>query len=79
MRKNVVKSKLKNEQCAFGTMIKESLNLGIVDVLELAGFDYFVIDMEHARYDMETIADILQYTRKSDITGVVRIPRLDYA
>ena len=79
MRKNAAKSKLKNGQCAFGTMIKEILNLGIVDVLEIAGFDYFVIDMEHARYDMETIADILQYTRKSDITGVIRIPRLDYA
>jgi 2-keto-3-deoxy-L-rhamnonate aldolase RhmA len=60
-------------------MIKETLNPGIVDVLEIAGFDYFVIDMEHARYDMETIADILQYARRSDLTGVVRIPRLDYA
>ena len=79
MRRNAVKSKMKNGPCAFGTMIKEILNLGIVDILEIAGFDYFVIDMEHARYDMETIADILQYTRKSDITGVVRIPRLDYA
>ena len=79
MRKNAVKFKLTNGQCVFGTMIKETLNLGIVDVLEIAGFDYFVIDMEHARYDMETIADILQYTRKSDITGVVRIPRLGYA
>lgn len=79
MRKNAVKSKLKKGQRVFGTMIKEILNLGIVDVLEIAGFDYFVIDMEHARYDMETIADILQYTRKSDITGVVRVPRLDYA
>ncbi len=79
MRKNAVKAKLKNGQFGFGTMIKETLNLGIVDVLEIPGFDYFVIDMEHARYDMETIADILQYTRKSDITGVVRIPRLDYA
>ena len=79
MRKNAVKAKLKNGQFAFGTMIKETLNLGIVDVLELTGFDYFVIDMEHARYGMETIADILQYARKSSITGVVRVPQLNYA
>ena len=79
MRKNAVKWKLNNGQFAFGTMIKETLNPGIVDVLEITGFDYFVIDMEHARYDMETIADILQYARRSNLTGVVRIPQLNYA
>ena len=31
MRKNAVKSKLKNGQCVFGTMIKEILNLDIDD------------------------------------------------
>jgi len=70
---------LNNGQFAFGTMIKETLNPGIVDVLEITGFDYFVIDMEHARYDMETIADILQYARRSNLTGVVRIPQRNYA
>ena len=79
MRKNAVKCKLKNGEFIFGTMIKETLNIGIVDVLEIAGYDYFVIDMEHARYDMVHIADILQYARKSDITGIVRIPELNYA
>jgi len=79
MRKNAVKRKLKNGQFVFGTMIKETLNPGIVDVLEIAGFDYFIIDMEHARYGMKTIAGILQYARRSDLTGVVRVPRLDYA
>jgi len=79
MRKNAVKWKLNKGQFVFGTMIKETLNLAVVDVLEIAGFDYFVIDMEHARYDMETIADILQYARRSDLTGVVRVPQLNYA
>ncbi len=79
MRKNAVKRKLNNGQFVFGTMIKETLNPGIVDVLEIAGFDYFVIDMEHARYDMETISYILQYARRSDLIGVVRVPQLTYA
>jgi len=79
MRKNEVKRALKNGEFVFGTMIKETLNPSVVDVLEIAGFDYFVIDMEHARYDMGTIANILQYARRSDLTGVVRVPRLDYA
>ena len=79
MRQNVIKRKLKNNEFVFGTMIKESTRIGIVDILELAGFEYFVIDMEHATYDMPMIADLLQYARKSDITGVVRIPVLNYS
>jgi len=79
MRQNTVKRKLKNGEFVFGTMIKEVTEPGIVDVLEISGYDYFVIDMEHARYDMVTIANILQYARKSEITGIVRIPELNYA
>jgi 4-hydroxy-2-oxoheptanedioate aldolase len=60
-------------------MIKEARNVNIAEILEIAGYDYFVIDMEHAFYDMSDIADILQFARKTDITAVVRIPRLDYA
>jgi 2-dehydro-3-deoxyglucarate aldolase/4-hydroxy-2-oxoheptanedioate aldolase len=79
MRINKVKKKLKNGELVFGTMLKEARNVDIADILELAGFDYFVIDMEHAFYDMSSITPILQYARKTEITSVVRIPRLDYA
>jgi 4-hydroxy-2-oxoheptanedioate aldolase len=79
MRQNTVKRKLENGEFTFGTMIKEVTEVGIVDVLEVSGYDYFVIDMEHARYDMATIANILQYARKSELTGIVRIPELNYA
>jgi 2-keto-3-deoxy-L-rhamnonate aldolase RhmA len=79
MRQNAVKKKLKNGEFVFGTMIKEMLTGSIVDLLELAGFDYVVCDMEHARYDMPIITDLLQYARKSAVTGVVRVPELNYA
>jgi 2-keto-3-deoxy-L-rhamnonate aldolase RhmA len=79
MRANKIKKKLKNNEPVFGIMIKEARNIGIAEILEIAGFDYFVIDMEHAFYDMSNITEILQFARKIDITGVVRIPRLDYA
>jgi 2-dehydro-3-deoxyglucarate aldolase/4-hydroxy-2-oxoheptanedioate aldolase len=79
MRINKIKKKLKNNEPVFGIMIKEARNINIAEILEIAGYDYFVIDMEHAFYDMSDIADILQFARKTDITAVVRIPRLDYA
>lgn len=79
MRVNRIKQKLKNGEAVYGIMIKEARNVNIAEILEIAGYDYFVIDMEHAYYDMSDIADILQYARKTDVTAVVRIPRLDYA
>jgi 2-dehydro-3-deoxyglucarate aldolase/4-hydroxy-2-oxoheptanedioate aldolase len=60
-------------------MIKEARNINIAEILEIAGFDYFVVDMEHAFYDMSDLTHLLQFARKIDITSVVRIPRLDYA
>jgi 2-dehydro-3-deoxyglucarate aldolase/4-hydroxy-2-oxoheptanedioate aldolase len=79
MRTNEVKRKLRNGEKVFGTMIKEARNINIAEILEIAGFDYFVIDMEHACFDMSDIAPILEFARKTGITSVVRIPRLDYA
>jgi 2-keto-3-deoxy-L-rhamnonate aldolase RhmA len=79
MRINKIKKKLKNGELVFGTMIKEARNINISGLLEMAGFDYFVIDMEHAFYDMSDITGILQFARKTEISSVVRIPRLDYA
>lgn len=79
MRINKIKQQLKKGEPVFGIMIKEARNINISEILEIAGFDYFVVDMEHAFYDMSDIADILQFARKIEITSVVRIPRLDYA
>jgi len=79
MRINSIKKKLKNGERVYGTMIKEARNVNIAEYLEIAGFDYFVIDMEHAFFDMSDIAPILEYARKTSVTSVVRIPRLDYA
>jgi 2-keto-3-deoxy-L-rhamnonate aldolase RhmA len=79
MRINNIKKKLKSGERVYGTMLKEARNVNIAELLEIAGFDYFVIDMEHAFYDMSDIAPILMFARKTSVTSVVRIPRLDYA
>lgn len=79
MRMNKVKTKLKEGEFVFGTMIKEEFTLPIVDILEVTGFDFFVIDMEHAKYDLSHVADLLQYARRSEMTGIVRIPELQYS
>jgi 2-keto-3-deoxy-L-rhamnonate aldolase RhmA len=79
MRGNQIKKRLKAGERVFGTMIKEARNVNIAEILEIAGFDFFVIDMEHGYFDMSDIAPILLFARKTDITAVVRIPCLEYA
>ena len=64
---------------AFGTMIKDAFSVNVAELLAMAGFDYFVIDMEHAAYDIPRIYDILLYARKCPISSVVRIPVLEYS
>ena len=78
MRKNNLKRKLQSGQSVFGTMITETTETTIVDLMERMGFDFFVIDMEHSRYDMPLVANILQYALRSPVTSVVRVPVLSY-
>ncbi len=79
MKINRTKQKLKDGGHAIGTMIKEAVNINIAETLKLAGFDFFVIDMEHATHSMPMVSEILLYARKCDITGIVRVPQLGYS
>jgi 2-keto-3-deoxy-L-rhamnonate aldolase RhmA len=66
MRINRIKQKMKKGERVYGTMIKEARNINISEILDAAGFDYFVIDMEHAFYDMSDITPILEFARKTE-------------
>jgi 2-keto-3-deoxy-L-rhamnonate aldolase RhmA len=78
MRENKVKSALKRGETVFGTMVQEMRSPGIAQILALAGFDFFFIDMEHSPYNLETVADIIRVARLSDIAPFIRVPDLEY-
>lgn len=79
MKENILKTRLKAGESCFGTMLKDSFNINAPELLAMAGFDFFVVDMEHAAYGMQRIYDLLLYARKCDISSVVRIPVLNYS
>ena len=50
MRDNLLKQKIKNGESAIGTFVKMT-DPSVVEVLALAGFDFFVLDTEHVAID----------------------------
>src|SRR3989454_10702939 len=58
-----------------GHMIMEFGTRGIGKILEAAGVDFVVIDMEHTGFDAERIADLVAWLKATDIAPFVRVPQ----
>jgi 2-keto-3-deoxy-L-rhamnonate aldolase RhmA len=50
----------------------------IGQLMKWAGCDFLFFDMEHGAFSIETIADMVQVTRLSDVTALVRVPNDEY-
>jgi len=48
---------------------------GMAKILEAAGLDFVVIDMEHTGFDAESIADLMAWLKATDIAPFVRVPQ----
>ena len=78
MRENRVKHALQRGETVFGTMVQEMRTPSIAQLLAIAGFDFFFIDMEHGAFSMETVADLIKIIRLSGMVPLVRVPDLAY-
>jgi 2-dehydro-3-deoxyglucarate aldolase/4-hydroxy-2-oxoheptanedioate aldolase len=58
-----------------GHMIMEFATRGIAKILEAAGADYVVIDMEHTGFDTERVADLMAWFKSTGIAPFVRVPQ----
>ncbi len=74
MFKNRTKELLHKGQCAVGIMVAEVRSPGIAVMLATAGFDFFVIDMEHSAFNLETVEDMCLAAKGTGITPIVRVP-----
>ena len=61
-----------------GHMIWEFGTRGIAKVLESAGLDFVIIDMEHTGYDTERVADLIAWFKATSIAPFVRVPQRLY-
>src|SRR5262249_46340581 len=78
MRRNLLKKRLKSGETVYGTMVQEVRTPAIAQILSRVGFDFFMIDMEHGAYSLETAADIIRVARLCDLCPLVRVRSLEY-
>jgi 2-keto-3-deoxy-L-rhamnonate aldolase RhmA len=78
MRRNLIKQRLLNGETVIGTMIQEMRVPSIAQIMKVVGFDFFMIDMEHGSYSLETAADILRVGRMLDMCPLVRVHSPEY-
>ena len=65
MKPNRFKQVLQDGRVPVGHMIMEFATRGIAKILESAGVDFVVIDMEHTGFDAERIADLMAWFKAS--------------
>jgi 4-hydroxy-2-oxoheptanedioate aldolase len=75
MKENRFQRVVREGRAPAGHMIMEFGTRGIAKILEAAGLDFVVIDMEHNGFDAERIADLLAWFKATDIAPFVRVPQ----
>lgn len=72
MKCNRLKHTLQHKGNAIGTFVK-FCDPASVEILALAGFDFFVLDTEHVGMDRQELLHILRAAEASGITPIVRV------
>src|SRR5688572_24227253 len=73
MKENSIRKAIREGRGALGTGIREFATRGIPRIIELSGFDYCQIDMEHGAYDMETLANLAEWFTATAVSPIVRM------
>lgn len=71
-----LKERLKNGEQLLGTMVTTITSPDIARLLQVAGFDFFIIDCEHGAFTTREVANIIAVARGIDIPVMVRIPEM---
>jgi 2-keto-3-deoxy-L-rhamnonate aldolase RhmA len=69
-----LKAKLRRGEAVWGTFILEYGTPAAPRILQAAGWDYALIDMEHATFSIETVANMLQVSGSIGLPTLVRTP-----
>lgn len=79
MKENPVKQKLRNGEPVFGTMVLEFASPGLPTILEQAGAEFIIYDMEAGCLDIAIIKNQMALTRGLKIVPIVNTAWRDYA
>jgi len=78
LKPNLLKQRLGEGRLAVGHMVMEFATRGIAKLLEAAGVDFVLLDMEHSGLELERIGDLIAWLKATPVAPVVRAPGSHY-
>lgn len=78
MAKKSLRQRATSGEMVLGAMVFELFSPGVAKVLELAGAEFVIYDMEHTGTSLETVKAQVAFCRGLSIAPMVRVPRSDY-
>jgi 2-keto-3-deoxy-L-rhamnonate aldolase RhmA len=61
-----------------GHMVLEFGTRGLAQLLEVAGVDFVVVDMEHTGFGASEIANLMAWFKATTVAPFVRVPQIEY-
>lgn len=74
-RKETFTNKIKKQSLTLGTFVHMN-GRGIIESIAQSGFDYIIIDSEHAPFSFESIEEMIDRAEANQISAFVRIPEI---
>ena len=78
MKPNRFKQAIAEGRVPLGHMIWEFGTRGMAKILDQAGLDFVLIDMEHTGFDTERVADLIAWFKATPIAPFIRVPQRLY-
>jgi len=78
MNPNRFRQVLAEGRIPIGHMVLEFGTRGMPQMLEAAGLDFVVVDMEHTGFTSADIADMMAWFKATTVAPFVRIPQIQY-
>ena len=76
LRKNRINMALANGDIPLGMQVYTG-NPSIIEILAYTGFDFYMLDMEHSRINLETMEHCIRAADAAGITTIVRVAQND--
>jgi 2-dehydro-3-deoxyglucarate aldolase/4-hydroxy-2-oxoheptanedioate aldolase len=78
VKPNRIRQLLAAGKTPVGHMIMEFSTRGIAKIVEGAGVDFVLIDMEHSGFSIGAVNDMLAWFKATPVTPIVRVPAHEY-
>jgi len=78
MKPNRIREVLADGRTCVGHMLMELQTRGTVQILDAAGADFALIDMEHSGFTLGDVGNLLAWLKATAVSPIVRVPANEY-